>query len=356
MPDIPYPAPAIVTPPVRTLLISDLHLGSRRGRDVLRRPAALRALRAALPGVGRLVLLGDVVELREGRVEASMRAAEPVLRAIADGLDPEAEIILVPGNHDAPLVRGWLRRHGGPTSIEDPIPPDATARLTRVTTWLGRERTSVRYPGVRLTDRIWATHGHYLDRHLLPESAYGVTRGLLGRRTGDRDSPHDYQRPRRPSAGGIEALAARWLPGLPARLVDGLADVLRASTMPGPSDEPVGHLMAPVTSRVLGLQMRRASIPAIAHVAGRLGVAADWVIFGHVHRLGPLPGDDLDQWRGPDGVRIANSGSWVAEPLLVHGVEAPHPYWPGGAIVIDGDGDPRPSSLLDGVALADLRP
>ncbi len=341
---------------MRTLVISDLHLGSRRGRDVLRRPAALEALRAALPGVGRLVLLGDVVELRERRAEAAMRDAEPVLRALAGGLDRDAGIVLVPGNHDAPLIRAWLRRGSGPATVDDTVPAHATPRLQRVVSWLGPGRTTVRYPGVWLGDRIWATHGHYLDRHLAPESAYGVTRGLLGRRRADRVSPRAYEHRRRPSPGGVGGLASRWLPNLPARAVDGLADLLRAGTMPGPSDEPVGHLMAPLTARVLGLQMRRASLPAIAHVARRLGVDADWVLFGHVHRLGPLEHDDPGQWRGPDGTRIANTGSWVAEPLLVHGVGPPHPYWPGGAIRLDGDGDPQPLSLLDGFTLDELRP
>ena len=45
---------------MRTLVISDLHLGSRIGRDVLRRPAALDRLCAALEEADRLVLLGDI--------------------------------------------------------------------------------------------------------------------------------------------------------------------------------------------------------------------------------------------------------------------------------------------------------
>ncbi len=52
---------------VRSLVVSDLHLGSITGRDVLRAPAALERLLEALDGVDRLVLLGDVVELLEGR-------------------------------------------------------------------------------------------------------------------------------------------------------------------------------------------------------------------------------------------------------------------------------------------------
>ena len=101
--------------------------------------------------------------------------------------------------------------------------------------------------------------------------------------------------------------------------------------------------------------MRRASIPALARVAHRLGVDADWVVFAHVHRCGPLAGDDLRQWRGPGGApRIANTGSWVYEPVLVHHVAPPHPYWPGGAILLDEGGDPRPLGLLDHLDAAAL--
>ena len=64
--------------------------------------------------------------------------------------------------------------------------------------------------------------------------------------------------------------------------------------------------------------MRRASIPALARVVHRLGVDADSVVFGHVHRSGPLPGDQAASWTGPASPRIVNSGSWVYEPLLVH--------------------------------------
>jgi hypothetical protein len=51
---------------------------------------------------------------------------------------------------------------------------------------------------------------------------------------------------------------------------------------------------------------------------------------------------------------IANTGSWVYEPLLVHHTTPPHPYWPGGAIVLEGDGDPEPVGLLDHVSAASL--
>ena len=103
--------------------------------------------------------------------------------------------------------------------------------------------------------------------------------------------------------------------------------------------------------------MRRASIPALARVVHRLGVDADWVVFGHVHRCGPLTGDALRQWSGPGGVPgIANTGSWVYEPVLLHGVTAPHPYWPGGAVQLAEGGEPEAIGLLDHLGAAALHP
>jgi hypothetical protein len=114
--------------------------------------------------------------------------------------------------------------------------------------------------------------------------------------------------------------------------------------------------MAPVTARLLGVQMRRASIPALARVAHRLGVDADWVLFGHVHRTGPLPGDDPVQWQGPVGrPRILNTGCWVWEPVLLHRASPPHPYWPGGAVVLEAGRAPRAVGLLDHLGTDDLR-
>jgi hypothetical protein len=335
---------------VRTLVVSDLHLGSRLGRDVLRRPEALSALLEALEGVDRLVLLGDVVELAEGRAVKAMEIAEPVLRAIGARMGVgDREIVMVPGNHDASLVRPWIKRLRAPLPVDAAIPLDATPRLARVAGWLAPARVRVHYPGVWLSPRVWATHGHYLDRHLLPDSAFGVARGLLGRLPHDGATARDYEHGG-PSLTRLETALTRWLPRPPAALVDDVANYLRAATMPGRSDAPVGHRLSPVTSRILGAQMRRASMPALARVVHRLGVEADWVVFGHVHRLGPLPADDPAYWQGADGrLRIANTGSWVYEPLLLHHASPPHPYWPGGAIIIDGDGDPRPVGLLDGL-------
>jgi UDP-2,3-diacylglucosamine pyrophosphatase LpxH len=338
---------------VSTLIVSDMHLGTRLARDVLRRPEALDALLAALDGVSRLVLLGDIVELLEGRPERSMPIAEPVLREIGARVE---EIVVVPGNHDRAFVRPWLREHGVPSSIDAPIPLDATPLLASLTSWLAPARVSVRYPGVWLADRVWATHGHYLDRHLMPEVAYGVARGALGRLPRDGAVPADYERPGGPSLTRAEAFLTRWLPRPLALLSDDMAEVLRAVTMPRIPRRAVTHRFSWLNAMLLGEQMRRASMPALARVVHRLGVDADWVVFGHVHRLGPLARDDPQRWSGPGGTpRIANTGSWVYEPLLLHHVTPPHPYWPGGAIVLRDGGEPEAVGLLDHLDAASLR-
>jgi UDP-2,3-diacylglucosamine pyrophosphatase LpxH len=333
---------------VRTLVISDLHLGARLGRDVLRESEALDGLLHALEGVDRLVLLGDVVELLEGRTTEAMAIAKPVLRAVGARLGSGREVILVPGNHDIALVRPWLRAREMSPAVDATIPSDATPLLAAVTSWLGPADVPVQYPGVWLADRVWATHGHYLDRHLLPEAAYGIARGLLGRLPRGGAAPVDYERAGGPSLTRLEALLTRWLPRPLAALFDDVAEVMRAATMPRIRRRLLSRLTAPLTALLLGAQMRHAAIPALARVVHRLQLDAEWVIFGHVHRCGPLTGDEPARWRGPGGrPQIANTGSWVYEPLLLHHATPPHPYWPGGAILLEDGREPRAVGLLD---------
>jgi len=341
---------------MRTLVVSDLHLGVRLRRDVLRRRVALDALLGALDGVDRLVLLGDIVELLEGRATRALEVAEPALRAIGATVRPGAQVIVVPGNHDGPLIRAWLRANGIPATVDAEVPVDATPVLAQLAAWLAPAEVSVRYPGVWLGERVWATHGHYLDRHLLPESAFGIARGLLGRLPRDGARPVDYERAGGPSVSRLEARLTRWLPRPLAVLADDVFELLRAATMPRvPPRKLLTRRLSFVTVRLLGAQMRRASVPALGRVVHRLGVDADWVVFGHVHRLGPLAGDDPDDWVAVGGgPRIVNTGSWVYEPLLLHHATPPHPYWPGGAVLIEDGGEPRPIGLLDHLEAAEL--
>ena len=332
---------------MRTLVISDLHLGGRLEHAVLTRPEPQRRLFAAIEGVERLVLLGDTIELLEGRAQQAMQIAEPVLRELGARLGPDRDVIVVPGNHDVQLLRGWLRRQGRELAPDSEVPGDVTPALARLTSWLAPARVSVHYPGFWLSESVWATHGHYLDHHLMPVSAFGIARGLRGRQPRGGALPIDYEHTHRPSL----ARFTPWLPRPLATLLDDAAELTRAATMPTIQRRLLHRRWARLTSMLLGLQMRRASIPALARVVHRLGVDAEWVIFGHVHRLGPLPGDDQQQWRGPGGrPRILNTGSWLYEPLLVHRATPPHPYWPGGAVLVAPNADPRAIGLLDDLA------
>jgi hypothetical protein len=341
---------------VRTLVISDLHLGNRGRRDVLRRPAALERLLDALADVERLVLLGDSAELMTRHRRRPLTAAEPVLRAIGERMGNGAgrEIVLVPGNHDAPLIRAWVRAQGAALSVSSPVDPQATLALGRVVSWLGPTTVRVNYPGAWLSERIYAIHGHYLDRHLIPDSAIGLPRGRLRRAPGDRVSPVAYE------LGRLRAPRhdTRWqrVVGRPVgTAVDAAARRLRAAMMPrlGPVLMTTG--LAPVSAALLDVQMRRASLPALGRVVTRLGIDADWVIFGHVHRRGPLAGDRSELWEtGDGGARLLNCGSWLYDPLLVDPVTPPHPYWPGGAVLIEPGREPRAIGLLDDLAHDDL--
>ena len=319
-------------------------MGARRRACVLERPDALERLLESLAGIDRLVLLGDVIELVESRAAVTMPKARPILDAICGRLDADREIVLVPGNHDRPLIRGWLRRNGRSLGVATAIPLNASAALEHVTGWLGRKRVTVSYPGAWLADGVWATHGHYLDRHLIPASNWGRLRGRRGAAPAERTDPWQYERIGRTAVGSV----LRWLPGPAAASLNGVSTFLRARTMPAIHQGVLDPRIAPVVSRLLSLQMRRHALPALGRVVRRLGVEASWVVFGHVHRLGPLESDDPEQWRSSEaGPRFVNTGSWLYEPRLVHGVTPPHPYWPGGAVFLEDGEAPRAIGLLD---------
>ena len=92
-----------------TLLVSDLHLGAHTRADVLRRPELRAPLLEALAGVDELILLGDVVELRDGPLGAELDAARGFFEDVGEALGAR-RVILVPGNHDYHLIAPWLER------------------------------------------------------------------------------------------------------------------------------------------------------------------------------------------------------------------------------------------------------
>ncbi|TFG72333.1 MAG: hypothetical protein E4H22_02865, partial [Solirubrobacterales bacterium] len=94
---------------MRTAIISDSHLGSGSGSDLLGREQFVETLLAALEGTDRLVLLGDTIELRDRPVGEALDASRLFFEGIGRALGT-GEVVLVPGNHDHRLLGHWLER------------------------------------------------------------------------------------------------------------------------------------------------------------------------------------------------------------------------------------------------------
>jgi len=110
--------------------------------------------------------------------------------------------------------------------------------------------------------------------------------------------------------------------------------------------------LGPYGTEMTGPALRRAGIAAMCRVVERLGIDANWVLYGHTHRGGPLPGEG--DWRAPTGARLVNCGSWIWAPQLASGSAGQNPYWPGGVVFVDEDGPPRLVRVLEHVPEAEL--
>ncbi len=72
-------------PRMRTVVLSDLHLGTANDADLLRRPSFLALLAEFIEGADRVVLLGDVLELRDRPIGRVVELAGPVFEAVGEG-------------------------------------------------------------------------------------------------------------------------------------------------------------------------------------------------------------------------------------------------------------------------------
>jgi len=364
-----------------TLVVSDLHLGATTGADVLRREPARARLLERLAGVERLVLLGDVLELRHGPARDALAAAEPVLAQIAAALPAGAQVVIVPGNHDHALIDPWLVARGRrsapePMGIAETVSPRRASPIAAaMERALAPAEVVVSYPGTWIREDVWATHGHYLDAHgTLPtfeRLAAGAMARLVGPLPAPRATPDDYEAILAPIYAWIHATAERAAPG---RMAAGSGSAVQAyRLLSGGGRRPLAGRaltglfplailginrlgIGPVRADLGGPELRRSALRGIAEAVARLDVGARHVIFGHSHRTGPLPGDDPGEWRVPAGAQLHNGGSWMYETHFLGGADPrASPYWPGGAVVVEDEGDPRVERLLDGVPALDLR-
>ena len=114
--------------------------------------------------------------------------------------------------------------------------------------------------------------------------------------------------------------------------------------------------LGPLKAEVSTAELRRAGLRAMGEVAARLGLGDSYVVFGHTHRTGPLPGDDESEWHGRLGARLLNTGSWTYASIFLSDTPGESPYWPGGCVLVEDDGPPRVLRLLQDRTREQIRP
>src|SRR5215212_11587634 len=171
---------------MRTAVVSDLHLGGLADADVARSGRPLDALVEAVSDADRLVLLGDIVELRERPLAEALEVARPLLERLG-GAMAGRPVVLVPGNHDHALAEPWLARlrlagHELPAEADWPVEPGDGA-AARIAACMPDSELTLAYPGLRLRDDVYATHGHYLDLYLTVPRLESIAASAMGRLT-----------------------------------------------------------------------------------------------------------------------------------------------------------------------------
>src|SRR4249919_2959298 len=195
---------------MRTAIVSDLHLGSSTGEDLLRDPAIRRALLEEVAGADRLVLLGDSLELRELPLARVLELVEPFFAELGEAMAGR-RVVLVPGNHDHRLAEPLLEEvalTGGALGLEHRATL-AGEPVRRIAAWLGGAKLSVAYPGIWLREDIYATHGHYMDCHMSLPRLECLAAAAVMRAAGrppDPAAPLDYERILRPIYGLFSGL------------------------------------------------------------------------------------------------------------------------------------------------------
>ncbi len=371
---------------MRTLIISDLHLGGVSRSDLLRRPELRAPLLEALADVDRLILLGDVLELRHGPPREALAAARPVFEDLGRALAGR-ELIITAGNHDHALVEPWLAARSYeeqqmPLAPEQLVEPALASELVaRLAEWAAPARVRVAYPGLWVRPDVYATHGHYLDCHLtvptLERLSVGMMSRLLRRPLEELATIDDYEAVTAPMYAWRQAVARDSRTG---NALNGIATVDAWRALGGGRAAPARRRLTlkrrlrreafvrgfplavaglnraglgPLRASISPVELRRAGLRAMGEVAARLELAENYVVFGHTHRAGPLPDDEPAEWHGPgahgasrSGARLVNAGNWTYSPIFLDGNPGESPYWPGACVLVDDEGPPVLRNLL----------
>ncbi len=363
---------------MRSLVLSDTHLGAWTGDDLLAYGWAREVLRPELERADEVVLLGDFVDLLFASTEHAFARADGLVELFAQTLAGK-HLTWLAGNHDHHVL---VRRLEALIELRIATGKPDEELLEQ---WRGsfffeaflRRRLpdtaiEIAYPRCRVGE-VMLSHGHYLDGEVRGSVPNRLLQGGFWRLAGGRTTTpaiEDYeaalvpltellfieaQLPKGAAAeqriqaelrriGRLAAVVAA--PGRELeRLGRSLARRLRGGTEPQApaADYVLARVVAPGSSVL-------PSVRAYARVCRNLGwdQGARWFVFAHTHQ--PLDGVRAgDTSAGP---RFWNTGSWIYEPpagsvsdylrYLEHN-------WPGSAVVIDTEersGEPQLLELL----------
>ena len=353
--------------PMRTAVVSDLHLGGLAGADVARDGRPLAALAEAVADADRLVLLGDVVELRERPLAQALEVAAPAASRRSAARWRAGRSCSCPGNHDHALAEPWLARlrlDGDrlPSDGEWPVEPERRRRRAASPTGCPTCELTLAYPGLRLRPDVYATHGHYLDLHLTIPRLESIAASAMGRLTGrgrSARSAADYEAMLAPMYAFYAGLAQ----GASAAALARGGSLSRTVWKRAASDpDGDGALTARASAVATRFLLGRVTIPGAVAALNGLGLGPfsassrarscaapacwRWARVAEVLAPGrrardlrphpparPAAGDDLAEWTTLSGTRLWNTGSWLhegafvragrEEPLLArHGADA----------------------------------
>jgi hypothetical protein len=265
----------------------------------------------------------------------------------------------------------------------------------------------IAYPGIWVRPDVYATHGHYLDCHLtvptLERLSVAVMGRVLGRPPAAMRSVADYEAVGSPVfawrdavardartgnalngiatvsawqalGGGGQPRGARRSSADPRSNGRGAASTrtelrasakrverrLRRAAVRAAFPVAVAALnragLGPIRASISMSELRSAGLRAMGEVALRLGLGDAYVVFGHTHRAGPLPGDDEREWLAPQGARLVNTGSWTYAAIFLTDEPGESPYWPGAAVLVEESGPPVVLRLLQDRARWEIRP
>ena len=363
---------------VRSLVISDMHLGAWTGDDLLAYRWAREALRPELERADEVVLLGDFLDLLFSRIEQAFERAHGLVDLLAQTLAGK-RLVWLAGNHDHHIL---VRRLESLVELQIAT-GEAFEELHErwragffFEAFLKRRlpdtEIEVAYPTYRIGE-VLLSHGHYLDGEVSGSVPNRLLQGGFWRLAGGHTpnpTIQDYEAAlvpltellfvtaQLPTGAGAEqriqaelrhlaslaALAAA--PGrYAARVGHRLVEWLRSG--PAQRSQIAEHGLARVVGPGASVL---ASVRAYARVCGHLGWAdeASCLVFAHTHQ--PLDGVMVSETSARP--RYWNTGSWIYEPPT-HSISEYLDYldhnWPGSAVVIDSEdngGEPRLLELL----------